>query len=201
MTTNAKARAMPACPMAPPDYASTMTAPGPMNTRKNVPIASAARRRALPSPGIVHGSGRDGGLTAGTEMDGELVGQVARPDRANGLLHVILHPDELHAWLPSADLENHISGPPVAVLGAPDAAGVDEVHTADLAVPRLVGVAEGDHVARPHPGVGRHLEAEVVGPVLGPVQRVQRRRAVDQHDPRSGEMAAVGQQVDAERQA
>src|SRR6476646_1101240 len=186
MTTNAKARAMPACPMAPPDYASTMTAPGPMNTRKNVPIASAARRRALPSPGIVHGSGRDGGLTAGTEMDGELVGQVARPDRANGLLHVILHPDELHAWLPSADLENHISGPPVAVLGAPDAAGVDEVHTADLAVPRLVGVAEGDHVARP---------------VVGPVQRVQRRRAVDQHDPRSGERAAVGQQVDAERQA
>ena len=99
------------------------------------------------------------------------------------------------------DVQHDVPRPPVAVLRPPDAAGIDEVDAADLAVPGLVGVAERDHVARLHPGVARHLEAELVRPVLGPVQVLSVGVAVDQHDPRSREVAAVRQQVDAERQA
>ena len=45
VTTNANASATPACDTAPLVAAFTITAPGPISTRKNVPIASARSRR------------------------------------------------------------------------------------------------------------------------------------------------------------
>jgi hypothetical protein len=46
-----------------------------------------------------------------------------------------------------------------------------------------VGVAEGDEVSLLEARRLRHLQAEGVGPVLGPVERVQRGRPVDERDP------------------
>src|SRR3712207_7678137 len=72
------------------------------------------------------------------------------------------------------------------------------VDAPDLAVPGLVGVAERDRVTGAQSGVAGHREAELVGPILGPVERVKGRRSVNQDRPAPGLMAAVGQQVHAE---
>ena len=47
MITNANADAMPATPSPPPVAAFTIAAPGPIRTRKNVPIASAVALRQM----------------------------------------------------------------------------------------------------------------------------------------------------------
>jgi hypothetical protein len=57
------------------------------------------------------------------------------------------------------------------------------VNAVDHAVPRLVGVAEREHVARHQASGGRHLPAEVLRPVLGQINRVERRRAVHEDEP------------------
>src|SRR3712207_937819 len=52
------------------------------------------------------------------------------------------------------------------------------VDAPDLAVPGLVGVAERDRVTGTQSGMAGHREAELVGPILGPVERVEGRRSV-----------------------
>src|SRR5690606_24885284 len=148
-------------PPPPPEYASTMAAPGPISTRKKVPIPSATDRRIeTPSrlPGIRRGLHRFRN-SAGPEVLREVVRQVARADRLHRLFDVVLDPDELDLQRLTREVEHHVARPPVAVLGAADRARVDEVDALDLTMPRLVRVAETDHVAPSGSGRPGHLQA------------------------------------------
>ena len=75
-------------------------------------------------------------------------GSPAARTPAIGRVDVVVDAHELHADVPASELEPHVAGAPVAVLRAPHAARVHEVDAVHHAVPRLVRVAEGDHVAR-----------------------------------------------------
>ncbi len=80
----------------------------------------------------------------------------------------------------------HVARPPVAVLGPAHRARVHEVDPVDRPVPGLVRVTERDHVARLRARAARHPGGRTVRAVLGPVDRVQHRVAVDQDQPRTG---------------
>ena len=69
-----------------------------------------------------------------------------------------------------------------------------------LAVPRLVRVAECEHITGRESNARGHLEAEVVGTILGPVERVQRRRAVHEHQSRPRGVTALRSNVHREGQ-
>lgn len=80
-------------------------------------------------------SGGTGRRASGPQLLGEIIWQVAGLDRSNGLVHVVLRPHELHLDPTISDVQDHVAGTPVAVLRPTDAADVQEVEAAYLAVP------------------------------------------------------------------
>src|SRR4030095_6957459 len=118
------------------------------------------------------------------QLLGELVGELALPNRLHDALDVVVDPYELRVRLALSDREQDVAGPPMAVLRFAHRSRVEEVHAVDDAMPGLVRVSEGDHVARLRAGDPRHLRAERVGTVFGPVERVESRRAVEQEQTR-----------------
>src|SRR5918995_809325 len=130
----------------------------------------------------------------------ELVGQIAAADGIDGSLQIVLDPDELRRSHLLVGLDQHVSGPPVAVLGLTDRSGVEEVNAFHNPMPGLVGVAEGDQASLSGPSRLRHLRAEGVGPVLGPVEGVQGGSAVHEGKRRATLVAAPWPEVHPEGQ-
>src|SRR5687768_12506324 len=92
--TKAKASATPTRPVAPPVRSSTMIAPVPIRTRKNVPIASAVALRPR-CPGLSAIVSSFARRSARFEKPRQIVGKIALADRARGPLHVVRHSHEL----------------------------------------------------------------------------------------------------------
>src|SRR5215211_1393509 len=130
----------------------------------------------------------------------ELVGQVAVQDALGRPLHVVLHTDELDSSDLLVGIDENVPRVPVSILWLADRAGVHEVDALDHAVPGLVGVTEGDQVPLPGTSGLRHLRAEGVGPVLGTVERVEGRGAVDEGQLRAALVPAAGPEVHPEGQ-
>ena len=118
--------------------------------------------------------------------------QLARQYALHGALDVVFDAHELHANIALADVEQHVARSPVAILGTANAPGVHEVDALDLTVPGYVGVPERDHVPDAGAHDVRHLRAETVRAVLGPVDRVESRGPVDQGDRPPRKVAAQG---------
>ena len=93
-------------------------------------------------------------------------------------MDIVLHADELGGNRLACHLEEDVTRPPITVLGAPDAAGVEEVDAVNLSMPWQMRVTESDGISRLRGGDSRHIPAEVIGPILSPVDGIQRRRSV-----------------------
>ena len=116
-----------------------------------------------------------------SEMSREVVRQVAGENRLSCRIDVVLHAEELHLDGPWLDIEQHIAGTPVPVLGTSNATGV---HVSDIADDAGAVCACARRTQR-HPAAlsTDYLSSrETVAPVASDVHGVECVIAVQQRD-------------------
>lgn len=70
------------------------------------------------------------------EVLGKIIREITLPNCTDGSLEVILYPNELYPHCGASDLQQDVSGSAVTILRTTHAAGVNQVNTSDLTLPR-----------------------------------------------------------------
>src|SRR6476646_9663643 len=102
----------------------------------------------------------------------EVVRQIALADSTDSFVDIVGYAHQLDARAGRIDRKRHVTRSPVSVLRPADTSGVDELHSANNALPWLVRVSEADDVSGSSTEIFRHLLEEDIGTVFGYINRV-----------------------------
>ena len=139
-------------------------------------------------------------LSPSPEMFRKLDRQTFSSNSSRGGFDVVRNSNKRNNRLGAAEVDGDITRPWITILRPSDAAGIDEMHSTNDPVPRLVSVTESDEVPRAGTGLLGHPREERITAILRHVYEVVRRGSVEERETATGNVTTSRPYVDAKRQ-
>lgn len=101
------------------------------------------------------------------------------PDTFTGPVDIVVDSNHFHRPRVGLKPYNDIGRAGVTVFGSAHAPRIYEVNATDFPMPRPMSMPKRQEVSFHRPCLPSHLEAEIIGAILGPVKRIEGGSAVE----------------------